>query len=191
VHLKRGTKRSPSFLLNSVDRLGRQIGPAVFAAAQEIGPTAVRHAERLLGDPALAISLFEETAATVTETLQENAARGKPVVDDLHGYLFLAFMRRVRRGKRTELVFEDADERVWEKRARYTDGSATERSVFMREVLATCDTVTKNIILRRLEGFSWKEIGRQCGVSSHAARQRFSATLQRLRKAFRGKGQTK
>ncbi len=191
MHLKRGTKRSPSFLLNSVDRLGRQIAPAVFAAAQEIGPTAVRHAERLLGDPALAISLFEETAATVTETLRENAASGKPAVDDLHGYLFLAFMRRVRRGKRTELVFEDADERVWEKRARYTDGSATERSVFMDEVLTTCDTVTKNIILRRLEGFSWKDIGRQCGVSSHAARQRFSATLQRLRKAFRGKGQTK
>jgi len=61
--------------------------------------------------------------------------------------------------------------------AQYTDMQAVERNLIVAEALATCDTVTQNIVLRRLEGFSWKEIEVLCGVSGHAARQRFSATV--------------
>jgi hypothetical protein len=93
---QRERKASPVFLLNSVDRLGREIEPAVLSVAREIGPSAVRYAEKLLGDPALAITLFEEAAATVSQTHSGKTARGKPDVKDMRGYLFLAYIRRVR-----------------------------------------------------------------------------------------------
>ena len=71
------------------------------------------------------------------------------------------------------------------RQAQYADVQDMERSLFLAEALASCDKVTQNIVLRRLEGYSWKEIERRCGVSSGAARKRFSSTVQRLRKAFR------
>jgi len=40
----------------------------------------------LLGDPALAITLFEEAAATVSQTHSGKTARGKPDVKDMRGY---------------------------------------------------------------------------------------------------------
>src|SRR5580704_6885447 len=100
MHPHRQTNPSYLFLLNAVDHLGRPIDPSVLSVAQEVGPGAVRYAEKVLGDPALAISLFEETAATISQTRLEKAARGKPDVTDIRGYLFLAYMRRVRRQKR-------------------------------------------------------------------------------------------
>src|SRR6202043_3263518 len=102
MHPHRKTTPNLPFLLNSVDHLGRIIEPAVLSVAQEIGPSAVRYAEKVLGDPALAITLFEESAATVSQTQRERAARGTPDVKDMRGYLFLAYIRRVRREKRAE-----------------------------------------------------------------------------------------
>ena len=172
-------------LLNSVDHLGRPIDPTVLSVAQEIGPGAVRYAEKVVGDPALAISLFEETAATVSRTLRDKAAKGKPDVTDIRGYLFHSYMRRIKRQKRLETVLIDPDSLPLERQAQYADVQDVERSLFLAEALASCDKVTQNIVLRRLEGYSWKEIERRCGVSSGAARKRFSSTVQRLRKAFR------
>ena len=188
MHPQRDRKASPVFWVNSVDRLGRGVDPAVLSVAQEIGPSAVRYAEKVLGDPALAITLFEETAATVSQTHRERAARGTPDVKDMRGYLFLAYIMRVRKQKRTEPVLNDPKTLDLARPAQYTDMQAVERNLIMAEALATCDTVTQNIVLRRLEGFSWKEIELLCDVSAHAARQRFSATLHRLRSIFQRRG---
>jgi DNA-directed RNA polymerase specialized sigma24 family protein len=188
MHPQRERTTSPIFLLNSVDRLGRGIDPAVLSVAHEIGASAVRYAEKLLGDPALAISLFEEAAATVSQTRRERAARGTPDVKDMRGYLFLAYIRRVRREKRAEPVLNDPKPLELARPAQYMEMQAVERNLIMAEALATCDKVTQNIVLRRLEGFSWKEIELLCDVSAHAARQRFSATLHRLRSIFQRSG---
>src|SRR5258708_2766299 len=67
---QRETTPSPPFLLNSVDRLGRKIDPAVLSVALEIGARSVAYAEKLLGDPALAVSFFQPGAATVSQAIQ-------------------------------------------------------------------------------------------------------------------------
>ncbi len=56
------------------------------------------------------------------------------------------------------------------------------------EVMAAWDKVTQEIILRRLEGFSWGEIGERYGISAHVARMRYSKALQRARKIFKTRG---
>src|ERR1700688_933993 len=184
MHPHRKNTPSLQFFLNSVDHLGRPIDPSVLCVAQEIGPGAVRYAEKVLGDPAVAISLFEETAATVSQTRRDKAASGKPDVTDIRGYLFLAYMRRIRRQKRMETVLTDPNSLPFIRQAEYADVQDMERNLFLAEALASCDKVTQNIVLRRLEGYSWKEIEWRCGVSSAAARKRFSSTVQRLRKPF-------
>jgi hypothetical protein len=51
------------FRISPIDPLGRTIEPSVLDAAEEIGQRAVHYAEKLVGDPALATNLLEESAA--------------------------------------------------------------------------------------------------------------------------------
>src|SRR6266702_2627150 len=90
---KRETKPRPAFLLNSVDRLGRPIDPGVLSVAQDISHQALVYAEKILGDPAVALNLFEEAAAT-------------PPVRDLRAYLFRAYVRRISQERRREVALK-------------------------------------------------------------------------------------
>lgn len=185
---RREAKPSPRFLLNSVDLLGREIDPAVLSVAQEIAPRAVSHGEKLLGDPALAISLFEEAAATVSKTIREKAASGKPRIRDLCGYLFRAYLRRISVERKASLPLEDATEEEWQKHARRTDDSDIERQILVKELLETCDTLTREVLYRKLEGCTGKEIEKVCGIPVNAANLRFSKALRRLQRAVRARG---
>src|SRR5579859_2124208 len=76
--------------LHSVDGQGRKIDPEVLDVAQSIAGRAIAYAEQLIGDPALATSLLEESAAIVSRSLHRGAKHGKPPVANVEGYLFRA-----------------------------------------------------------------------------------------------------
>ena len=79
------------FRISPVDCRGRAITPEVLSAAHEISGRALSHAEKVLNDPAVAFSAFEETAATVSRMLSKR--RGSGNIRNLPGYLFRAFLR--------------------------------------------------------------------------------------------------
>lgn len=176
---------SHPFLLNSIDRLGRKIDPAVLSVAKEIGPRAVPYAEKLLGDPALAISLFEEAAASVSEAIEQKKSAGGPSVRDLSAYLFRTFIRMVGEAKRKETILEESLKDRAKTQISRSNLTRVEAALLLDEVMATCDRVTREIAFRRLEGFSWKEIGERYGISSHAAEARFSKALDHARKTLK------
>ena len=53
--------------------------------------------------------------------------------------------------------------------------------ILLDQILGQFDSVTREMILRRIEGHSWGEIASEFGLSNHAARVRFSKALQWLR----------
>ena len=181
-------KPSGPFLLNSIDRLGRPIHPGVLSVAQEISHQALAYAERILGDPAVALNLFEEAAAAVSEAVETKKASGKPPIRDSRAYLFRAYVRRISQERRREVVFEHEVELRQERNRPTHNGTGPDMKVLLDEVMAAYDKVTQEITLRRLEGFSWDEIGDRYGISSHAARIRFSKALKRARKTFKARG---
>lgn len=185
---RRKARCNPRFLLNSVDLLGREIDPAVASVAQEIAPRAVSHGEKLLGDPALAISLFEEAAATVSKTIKEKEASGKPRIRDMRGYLFRTYLRRISVERKAHLALDDATEEEWQKQARQTDDSDIERQILVKELLESCDTLTREILYRKLEGCTGKEIEKFCGIPVNAVNLRFSKALRRLQRTVRAGG---
>ena len=185
---RRERTRPVDLLLNSVDRLGRTVDARVLAVAQEIARRAVSHGERQLGDPALALSLFEEAAATVSRTLNEKAASGKPGIRDIRGYLFRTYLRRLSAEKRAHLALDEATEGERRKWAQETDESNIERRILLRELIESCDTLTREILYLRLEGCSSKEIEKRCGIPVNAANLRVSKALRRLQKAIRARG---
>ena len=175
-----GSSRSVIFLLNSVDRLGRTINPRVLAVAKEIGPRAVAYGERLLGDAALTMNLFEESAAAVSEALRRKSKDARPV-RDLSAYLYRTFLRKISlaRGKQTRLETSLRNNARTRFLARQL--SQAEVSLLFDEVMATYDKVTQQIVYRR-EGFSWKEIAAEFGIATHAAESRYSRALANARR---------
>lgn len=164
--------------LNPIDRLGRTIDPAVLTAAEEIGERAVEHAQKILVDPALATDLLEESAAAVSRALRTKQRRNEIPVRNLHAYLFRAFIRRVNKATRRDLPLADAPPSYSSDWSVSTD---LESKILLDEFLTRCDPVTRDMLYRRIQGFSWKEIGGAYRISAHAAESRFSQALQRVR----------
>jgi RNA polymerase sigma factor (sigma-70 family) len=185
MHPQQERKPSPAFLLNSVDRLGREIDPAVLSIAIKIGPRTVPYAERLLGDPALAISLFEEAAASVSKAIDAKERAGRASVKDLAAYLFRTYIRMVGELRRKQTILEESLKQQAESQDLWRNAAKAEAALLLDEVMATYDRVTREIVFRRFEGFSWKEIGERYGISGHAAEARFSKALDHARKTLK------
>jgi DNA-directed RNA polymerase specialized sigma24 family protein len=174
--------RANRFLPHSVDHLGRPIGPDVFRIAQEIAPRAVSYGNRVLGDSAVAMTLFEEAAASVSRTLGEDIDSG-PHVREMRRYLFRSYLRRISTARRTEPCLICASEHFRNSSLQDAEVRKIETAVVLREVLDRCDGMTRAILQRRLEGCSWKQIEREFGISANAAALRLRRTVRNLRTA--------
>lgn len=178
-----GGARPPnrSFRVSPVDGLGRRINPVVLDAAEAIGRRAIEHAEKLLIDPAVAAGLLEEAAATVSRALASKKHRTQTDIQDLPSYLFRAFIRRVDRIRKKQLAqVGDMPVPTFPSGNSTDPQAAVEMKILVDELLTRCDAVTREMFYRRIQGFSWEEIGQSYGISDHAARSRFSQALRRI-----------
>ncbi len=164
-----------SFRLNSVDRHGRQIDPAVLAAAEAVFPRALEHGVNLLGDSAVVANTLEEVAATVSQLIARRDPPGEPApIRNLPGYVFRAFVRQVKRLKNKELAVLDAAIAGQALAQRLANPARQlEMKILMDECLAQFDFMERDMCWRRLEGFTWDQIGPVHGLSGHAAEVRF------------------
>jgi len=168
------------YFLNAVAPSGRSIEPCVFLVAQGIANQAVCYAEKFLGDACVAVNLLEEAAASVSEVIRaKEAARIAPILD-LRRYLFRVFLRKVAEARRNETIYEDVSQ--WHSHPWHdSHGKVLDSQILLDQILGRFDGVTREMILRRIEGHSWGEIAAEFELSNHAARVRFSKALQWLR----------
>jgi DNA-directed RNA polymerase specialized sigma24 family protein len=169
-------------LLHSVDGRGRSIDPEVLNIARLIAVRVIPFAEGLIKDPALATSLLEESAARVSRVVRKRAQLKKPPIANLEAYLFRAFIRRVNTVKRKDVLVST----VVTSPSGSLDGTGysekLELKIFADEFVTRCDPVTRDLLYRRVQGLSWKEIGKIYGISAHAAEARFSQQLNKVRR---------
>jgi len=167
-------------LLNVVAPSGRSIEPCVFLVAQGIANQAVSYAEKFLGDSCVAINLLEEAAATVSEVIRDKEAAQIAPIRDVGRYLFRVFLRKVAEAKRNETTYEEVSQ--WHSHpGDDSHGDGLDSQILLDQILGHFDSVTREMILRRIEGHSRGEIASEFELSNHAARVRFSKALQWLR----------
>src|SRR2546430_11385072 len=167
-------------LLNTVAPSGRPIEPLLFSVAQDIAPQAVSYAGKFLGDSCVVINLLEEAAASVSEAIRAKEAAHIAPIGDVRRYLFRVFLRMVAEARRSETRYEEASQRHSDLGDdSYVDGLNSQ--ILLDQLLGHFDSVTREMILRRIEGHSWGEIASEFDLSNHAARVRFSKALQWLR----------
>jgi DNA-directed RNA polymerase specialized sigma24 family protein len=164
------------------DHRGQTITPQVLSAAEEISRRAIRHAERLSVDPAVAVNLLEEAAAAVSRALRFRSGNETPV-RDLEAYLFRAFLRCLNRTKKRDMRLAEAIASSGRISPQSLEPRITlDKKILLDEFLMHCDEATRDMLCRRVAGFSWKEIAIAYQVSSHAAESRFGQALQRVRR---------
>jgi DNA-directed RNA polymerase specialized sigma24 family protein len=164
--------------ISPIDRHGKEIDPAVIAAAEEVYARALEHGLKLLGDPAVVVDALEQVAAAVSRLVRTEAPPGAPAIKNLPGYVFRAFVRHVSRLKRRQLVLITSNGEAGP--PHWTDPSHDlELRILLHECLAQLDFVTRDMFLRRAQGFSWSEIGKIHGLSGHAAEVRFGHALRK------------
>jgi DNA-directed RNA polymerase specialized sigma24 family protein len=169
--------------LSPFDHRGQAITPQVLSAAEEISRRAIRHAERLSVDPAVAVTLLEEAAAAVSRALRFRSGNEAPV-RDLEAYLFRAFLRRLNRTKKRQLRLDEAisfsgsSPKTWDPR------KAVEMKILLDEFLMKCEPEMRDVLYRRIAGSSWKEIGRAYRISSHAAESKFSQGFWKVKRSL-------
>lgn len=177
-----GAVPSGSFRISPVDRLGRRIDPAVLAAAEEIGPMAVAYGMKLLGDPAVIANLLEEAAVIVSRRLQLQSSRtDSQPIQKVPAYLYICFKRKVIRAKRKQAVTVSLREVAHSKPSWADPAAEFNMKILVDEFLDHCDFITQDMFWRRVEGFSWEEIGRVHGMSAHAAEERVRYVFQKVR----------
>ncbi len=166
--------------LNAVAPSGRSIEPCVFLVAQGIANQAISYAEKFLGDSCVAVNLLEEAAATVSEVIRAKEAAQIAPIRDVSRYLFRVFLRKVAEARRNETTYEEVSH--WHSHP-CDDGHSDrlDSQILLDQILGHFDSVTREMILRRIEGHSWGEIASEFDLSNHAARVRFSKALQWLR----------
>lgn len=167
-------------LLNTVAPSGRQIDPRVFSAAQDIASRAVSYAGKFLADSCIVFNLLEEAAATVSDAIRAKETMGIAPIQDVGRYLFRVFLRKVAEARRSDAPFERAS-RVHSHLSNASQVEELDSRLLLDRVLGQFDSVTREMILRRIEGHSWNEIASEFLLSNHAARVRFSKAVQRLR----------
>jgi DNA-directed RNA polymerase specialized sigma24 family protein len=166
--------------LNAVAPSGRSIEPCVFLVAQGIANQAVSYAGKFLGDSCVAVNLLEEAAATVSEVIRAKEAAQIAPIRDVSRYLFRVFLRKVADARRNETTYEDVSQ--WHSHpCDDSHGDGLDSQILLDQILSHFDSVTREMILRRIEGHSWGEIASEFELSNHAARVRFSKALQWLR----------
>jgi DNA-directed RNA polymerase specialized sigma24 family protein len=166
--------------LNAVAPSGGSIEPCVFLVAQGIADQAVSYAEKFLGDSCVAVNLLEEAAATVSEVIRTKEAAQIAPIRDVRRYLFRVFLRKVADARRNETPFEEISQ-WYSHSCDDSRGDGLDNQILLDEILGHFDSVTREMILRRIEGHSWGEIASEFDLSNHAARVRFSKALQWLR----------
>jgi hypothetical protein len=166
--------------LNAVAPSGRSIEPCVFLVAQDIADQAVSYVEKFRVDSCVGVNLLEEAAATVSEVIRAKEAAQIAPIRDVRRYLFRVFLRKVAETRRNETTYEEVSQ--WHSHpCDDSHGDRLDSQILLDQILGHFDSVTREMILRRIEGHSWGEIASEFELSNHAARVRFSKALQWLR----------
>jgi len=168
--------------VSPIDQRGRPISPRVLTAAEGVSRRAIYHAGKLLIDPAVAANVLEEAAAAVSRVLETNHS-DRDSVRDLESYLFRAFLRRLNRIKKQELLTARALElETVRSRTSYDPRRTLERKILVDELLMQFNPMMRDFFCRHAALSSWREVGRVYGISAHAAESKFSHALQTAKK---------
>lgn len=175
---------SPPLWISKTDKKGNEVMREVIEAAHRIWNRALQYLRREGMDVAPAAEILEETCHCVSRAIRRR--RNPNHIRDLDSYLFWAFVRRYNRRRVLEerIQFVASVESILNRKERSNNRwvSMLQDKILFEQFLSHLDAKARVMVICRLRGDSWAEIGEIFGISAHNAEVQFANAIKKARR---------
>ena len=181
---------SPPLWISGTDENGKLVTREVIQAAHRIWTRVLQHLRYNGQDIAPAAEILESACHCVSRAVRRKRCGNH--IRSLDSYLFWAFVRKYNRQMIREgrIQYVESVE-VFADRAIERDNSwvsALEDEIQFKQLLGLLDTKTRLILMRRISGDSWAEIGKSLDISAHNAEVQFGNGIKKAKSRMLGQG---
>jgi RNA polymerase sigma factor (sigma-70 family) len=179
----------PPLWISDTDRHGRPVRRPVIEAAYRIWGRVLDHLQQQRQDVAPAAEVLEATCHSVSRAVSRKS-KANPV-RNLDSYLFWAFIRAHRRrvAKERRIQYVESVEAL--EKPDDSWASMLENEIQLKELLGYLDPKAREMLMGRIAGHSWKEIGESLGLTAHNAEVQFAYAIKNARRRLFGVGPDK
>lgn len=173
----------PPLWIGERDSKDQPVEPTVRESAQRIWRRVVYYVRKERSDDTNAAEVFEEAVHAVSRRMQRDN-ESEPI-HNIDSYLFHSFvhrfLRRVRREDRIQ--YYDSSEALDSigRRSPKNPMTELENRILLKQVISAMDSRIREMFALRSAGHSWKEVGRQFGISAHNAEVQFAYGLKKAK----------
>lgn len=179
----------PPLWISDTDRKGNPVNRRVIEAAHRIWVRVLNHLERHGQDVAPAAEILEATCHSVSRAVGRKPATNP--VRNLDAYVLWAFLRNYgrRMAKEQRIQYVDSVEALEKPDDSWV--SMLEDDIQLKQLLGYLDPRTREMLLGRMSGRSWAEIGEGFRISAHNAEVQFANGVKKARRRLFGEGPEK
>ena len=180
----------PPLWISEMDKHGNRVSREVIEAAHHIWSRVLQYVRHEGQDLTPAAEILESACHCVSRTMRRSRQRNH--IRSLDSYLYWAFVR----GYNRRMIREARIQYVKSVEA-FTDGriqpdhswvSMLEDEIQFKQLLGYLDPKTRHMLMRRISGDSWAEIGESLGISTHNSEVQFANGIKKARSRFFGQG---
>lgn len=176
----------PPLWISNTDRHGNRVSQPVIDAAGRIWGRVLDHLTRHRQDVTSAAEILEDTCHAVSR-----AVGRKPKTDpirDLDSYLFWSFIRRYDRqmAKEQRIQYVESVEALEKPDDKWA--SMLEDEIQLKQLLGYMDPRIREMLMGRISGLSWAEIGASLRISAHNAEVQFSKGVKKAQRRLFANG---
>jgi len=181
---------SPPLWISGTDENGKLVNREVIQAAHRIWTRVLQHLRYNGQDIAPAAEILESACHCVSRAIRRKRCGNH--IRSLDSYLFWAFVRKYNRQMMREgrIRYVESVE-AFADRANERDNSwvsALEDEIQFKQLLGLLDTRTRLILMRRISGDSWAEIGKSLDISANNAEVQFANGIKKAKGRLLGQG---
>lgn len=180
----------PPLWISETDEHGDRVSREVIDAAHRIWSRVLQYVRHEGQDLAPAAEILESACHCVSKAMRRSRQRNH--IRSIDSYLYWAFVRRYNRrmAREARIQYVKSVETFTEGRIEPDQSwvSMLEDEIQFRQFLSYLDPKTRVVVIRRLRGDSWAEIGQTFEISAHNAEVQFANAIKKARSRLFGQG---
>ena len=173
----------PPLWISQTDEHGNRVSSEVVEAAHRIWDRVLQYLRCTGQDVAPAAEILEAACHSVSRTVRRSLKRNS--VRNLDSYLLWAFIRKhnrrmIREGR---IQYVESLESLAKVNSEPQSDWVTvlEDEIHLKQLLCYLDERTRDMLMRRIWGDSWADIGKRLGISAHNAEVQFANGIKKAR----------
>lgn len=180
----------PPLWISETDDNGNRVSREVVEAAHRIWSRVLQYIRHEGHDLAPAAEILESACHCVSRAMRRSRQRNH--IHNIDSYLYWAFVR-----KYTRQMAREARIQYVKSMETFTDGrivpdqswvAMLEDEIQFKQFLTCLDPTMRVVVIRRLRGDSWAEIGQTFEISAHNAEVQFANAIKKARSRLFGRG---